>query len=189
VKVGEDHRGGLVGGEGDVAGEAVKGHTAQRVLVGPAVEWLALDLLRSAVLQGAQELTGGSQRAVGRGVFGDAEVAQVGTLLLSWSVRPGQEDVGGFDVAVDQPGMVGGIQGVGYPSEQLTDPVKVHRGVVVDHRGQVGSVDVAHGQVQHVVGVASVIDRDDVRMVQAGGQAGFPLEPMPVFHIGGQSGG
>ena len=35
---------------------------------------------------------------------------------------------------------------------------------------EVGAVDVAHGDVQHAVGLAGFVDRDDVRVVERGGE-------------------
>src|ERR1700710_1132482 len=53
----------------------------------------------------------------------------------------------------------------------------------------VGALHVVHRDPQLVVELASVVDTDDVRVPQTGGDVGFTIEPLPVFRVVGESGG
>ena len=123
-------------GEGDRAGEALVEQAAQGVDVGAAVDRLTADLLGGHVVHR-------SQRALGRllGRIGDpaaeAEVTQPGVQRLLGAVGAGDEDVGGLDVAMDQPGSVGGLQS---PGELLQDGhggVRGEPALAADHPLQV----------------------------------------------------
>jgi hypothetical protein len=82
-------------------GQALIQHARQRVYVHPAIGLdLGADLLRRHVGDGADGLAESGQRTVVGGV-GDPEVDQGGELVVA------QQDVGGFDIAVDKPGVMG----------------------------------------------------------------------------------
>jgi hypothetical protein len=111
------------------AGEALEEHARQRVLIGPPVDAAPLDLLGRDVEDGAHHLAGGGQPAVGVGLLGQPEVGEVGVDL---PVPAGglEQDVGGLDVAVDQPLGVGGVERGGDLGEDLEgelDPDRASR--------------------------------------------------------------
>ena len=142
------------------AGEAVEEHTAEGVDVRAAVELLAQDLLRGAVVHGTEEepRLGCALRAR---VLGDAEVTEVGVLL-----RLSEKDVGRLDVAVDEPGAVGGVERA---PDLVGDPQRLGRGqrsALLDHRLQAWPPHVAHGEIKDAVDLPGVVDRDHVRMVE-----------------------
>ena len=67
----------------------------------------------------------------------EAEVAQPGVQWLLGAVGAGDEDVGGLDVAMDQAGAVGGLQG---PRDLLQDGhggVRREAALATDHPLQV----------------------------------------------------
>jgi hypothetical protein len=108
---------------------------------------------------GADGGVGRCQCGVG-GAAGDAEVDEVGEVVV------GQQDIGGFDIAVHQPGLVGAMQRRG----DLFDDVNCTCGFErpsVEQSLQVGAVDQAHGHIEAAVDLADVVDRHDVRVVQA----------------------
>ncbi len=89
VRVREQHR----------AGQQLIGGCREGVLVGPAVDGVAHQLLGSRVGHGADDHVGGGQSAlasVGQ-LTGNAEVTQQDS---SFAVTVGDQDVGGLDVAV-----------------------------------------------------------------------------------------
>ena len=98
------------------AGEALVEHRAERVDVGGGGRGLAADLLRGAVVDRPDELP-----------------ARVRTVSPSPLVRPKSarnarsslvdEDVLGLDVAVDQAGRVGGVEGGGDRGEDAQQPL------------------------------------------------------------------
>ena len=61
------------------------------------------------------------------------------------------------------------------PRVQAVEPAQLG-----DHRGQGLAVDELHGVVVHAALAADGVDRDDVRVVQAGGGLGLDLEPLEL---------
>lgn len=63
--------------------------------------------------------------------------------------------------------------------------VETYRGIAVDDGGEVGTVYVTHGQIQHVLCVAGIVDRDDVGMVEAGGGSSLAFKATSIISVGG----
>jgi hypothetical protein len=120
--------------------------------------------------------------APARGRLGDAEVAQVHVPAPG----PGDQDVAGLDVAVHQARGVYGVERVGHRLQQGTQRLDVEPAFALEHRAEVLAVDEPHRQVQHTVRVARVVDRDDVRVLEAGRDGGLPLEAVAVLPVGGE---
>src|SRR5512132_174702 len=102
-----------------VAGETVEGNAAERVDIRPAVERAALDLLWSAVVDGAEKGARLGQLFRGRALR-EPEVAEVGVVAAL-----GQEDVRGLDVTVDESRAMGFVE---RPCALLHDPSRLVRG-------------------------------------------------------------
>ena len=73
---------------------------------------MALGLLGSHVAGRAHHLAGQGVSRVGVQELGQAEVADLGDTV------GGQEDVAGLEVAMDDPGLVGGVDGAGEGLDQ-----------------------------------------------------------------------
>src|SRR5262245_52490094 len=91
-----------VAGVGRVAGEALVEHAGQGVDVGAGFGVGGGKAFGGHVGPGAQGGVGRCECGVGGGA-GDAEVDEVGEVVV------GQQDVGGFDVAVHQSALVGAV--------------------------------------------------------------------------------
>ena len=107
------------------------------------------------------------------GVFqraGDAEIDEVGEVVLV------EQDVGRFDVAVDQPDLVGGMQRLGDLLDDAHRPRRRQR-AVGEHacRSRPSISRMSH--VQSAVDLAVVVDRDDVWAVEPCRGVGFAAEP------------
>src|SRR3978361_2561228 len=98
----------------------------------------------------------------------DAEVDQVDVVLPAGG--GGQQDVGGFDVAVHQAVGVRGVQGTGDLGHDVHGPGRGKPTVLREQSGQIGTFDQAHVDEQLAVDLAEVVDRDDVRFPQPGSQ-------------------
>jgi hypothetical protein len=181
-EVGVDHRRRLGTGVGHLTGQRAEGEAGQAVLVGAAIDPPALDLLRRRVVHRAHVLPRRRELAPARGRLGDAEVAQV----HGPAAGTGDQDVAGLDVAVHQTRGVHGVEGVGHRLQQGAQRLDVEPTVALEHRAEVLAVDEAHRQVEHAVRVARVVDRDDVRVLQAGRDGGLPLEAVAVLPVGGE---
>ena len=164
--MGEDRRDVRPAPVRDRAREALEQQAGQAVLVGAAVERLAADLLRRDVVDRAHELAVGGT-ALGRALR-QAEVGQVAVLAPVLAV---EQDVAGLDVAMDEAAAVGGVQRIGDLGGDRDRPGRVERALAAQQRLQVAAADVAHGDEQAPVALARLVDRYDVRVVQAGGEA------------------
>src|SRR6202041_3762456 len=120
---------------------------------------------------------------------GDAEVGQHDSSPLAISL--GQQDVGGFDVTVQQSALMCIVQRVGDGADDLERQRLRHsRGIpAAQQLGGVGSVDVIHRQPQLSLEFAAVVNTDDVGLPQLGGDVCFAAQPLPVLVVRGQRGG
>ena len=112
-----------VPGKRRASGQALIQHTRQRVDIGAGILLgSGAQPLRCDVLEGADRVAGlGHSRFVGGA--GDPEINQVGEVVLV------EQDVGRFDVAVQQTDLVGGVQGLGDPLDDAHRPRRLQRPV------------------------------------------------------------
>ena len=81
---------------------------------------------------------------------------------------------------MDDPGGVRGGERVGGLPDDAGRPVRRERTVALDEGGEGGPLDVLHHQPLLVAVGHQVVDGDDVRVVEAGGQPGLALGPGEV---------
>ncbi len=149
--------------EGRLAGDALVEHVAEGVDVRGRVGHLAGDVLRAEVGDGADQ-----HARAGQGVVVDAarqaEVhhGDAGHPLLTAR----HEDVGGLDVAVDDPARVGVREGLGDRDPDVDDARQVDRRP--DHLLQAQALDHGHDIEQHARVATEVVDRDDRRVTELG---------------------
>ena len=62
----------------------------------------------------------------------------------------------------------------------------LERRLLVEQTGEVGAVDVAHRDVELPVGLAGVVDREDVRVIERGRQLALDEEPLAEALVGRQ---
>jgi hypothetical protein len=142
--------GGLAGGDGAQ-------HGAEGVDVAGGAGPCAAEHLGGGVGDGAGDDTGGG--ALGVAEAGDPEVGQ---LVVA---DPRRQDVGRLDVAVEDPGLVGGAERIAHLDGDPEDLLPRGRAVV----GQLGLErarrQVLHGEEgQPLLGLAGVVHGDDVRV-------------------------
>jgi hypothetical protein len=126
----------------------------------------------------------GEAGARGLGVLGQAEVGQVGVLLA----LVGDQHVGGLDVAVDEPAAVRGVERAPDLPDDADGALGVQPVRRLDERAHVGALDVAHREVEHALRLAGLEDRDDVGMVDRGGELRLGLEAVAEVDVVGQLG-
>lgn len=174
--LGQD-RGGMTPGERLLSGEALEEDTAEREHVRPRVDVaLSARVLGGHVAQRAHaEARDGDVMGV-RPAAGDAEVQDLGARRLAAD----QEQVAGFDVAVDDASLVRRRQTVSHPAgeghslgqrERLASEAARERLAVEPLHDQVGFLR-RGATVRHVA--------DNRRMVQLGEQRALELQPLDV---------
>ncbi len=157
-------------GNGSPAGQALIEHACQRVDVGTGLDLSGVEALGGHVGPRADGGVGRCQRGVAGGA-GDAEVDEIGEVVL------GQQDVGRFDVAVHQSGLVGAVQCRGDLFDDVHGAFGWHR-AVVEQGLQVVARDQSHGHVQASFDFSDVVDRHDMGVVEACGGACFAAEAL-----------
>ncbi|MCO5168447.1 MAG: hypothetical protein M9894_19070 [Planctomycetes bacterium] len=161
------------------AGEALVEDRPEAVDVGARVERLVVahGLLGRHVAGGAQRGAGGGQALVAPGL-GDAEVRDP-----RHAVRV-EEDVRRLEVAVEDPAPVRVLEPVRRLRQHLEGAALVHGPGAPQERVQRLAADQLHGQVADAVGLADVVDRDDVAVREARRGAGLVEEALHVLARG-----
>ena len=194
------------GFEDDAAGVSAKGKRARRHFVeddaegeevAASVEIFAADLFGRHVGDGAERAAWAGEmffprtlrcRGVGNGVaadgsgagnFGEAEVENFRVAAL------GDEDVGGLDIAVNDAGVVSGVEGVGAVDADFEEAFEFER-VRGDDVLERGAVEKFHGDEGAAVVFADVVDGADVGMVQRGGGTRFTFESFERLRVVGE---
>ena len=164
--------------EGDVAGEHLEQHDAERVDVGLAVDVVAERLLGGDVVGGAEHAAVGGQALLVEGAS-DAEVGDLGRAFLV------DEDVLGLDVAVDDVAIVRRLERAGdldRVGDRLVDGQPAHAADAVLERL---ALDVLEDDVGAAVLLTGVDDADDVRVRELRDGAGLATEALELVGVRG----
>ncbi len=124
-------------------------------------------LLRSGVADRADELPGLGQAADRARVLGEAEVREIGMVERHRRAPMDQQHVGRLDVAVNQAPFVSGAERARDLGADRDRALDLERAVRADQPAQIRILDLTHGDEQEAVGLACVVDRDDVGVVDA----------------------
>ena len=88
------------------------------------------------------------------------------------------EDVRRLHVAVDEPARVRRVERGGDLRDDAERAAHRQPSLGDEQRLQVAAVDVLHRDVEHVVGLARVVDGDDARVVERRGEPRLAQEPL-----------
>ena len=143
---------------------------------------LAHGLLRRHVVRRADGQAHGGELLAPRGAhrLGHAEVGDQGVAL-------GDQDVVGLDVAVDDPPPVRVRQGLRDFAQDGDHGGGRERAFALDPRAQGLALDERHHVVHDVAGAAGGEERDDVGVLQSGGDLDLAPEPLDA-DVGGRLG-
>lgn len=164
-KDGGDDTGGALAGEGAFAAAHFVEDATEGEEVATGIDGFALELFRGHVLQGSGDFAAGGDGGDGGvggggdGLDGEPEIEELDALF-------GEQNVAGFEVAVDDAFFVGGIEGVedlGGDGESFVDRQGAGKG---------RAVDVLHDEIVR----ADVVEGADVGVVEGGNGAGFGVE-------------
>ena len=112
---------------------------------------------------------------------GDPGQAEVDDLDLAVRL---QVDVGGLQVAMDDPVGVRKGEAVADLIDEVELGLQAHRPLPVDDLLEVRPLQQLHGDVQMSLLFAEVVDGDDVRVVEAGGRLRLAQEAPPKVVVG-----
>ena len=98
------------------------------------------------------------------------------------------EDVGRLHVSVDEAPGVSRLERSRDLRDEGDDLLRLQPAALLQPRLQVGAVDVAHRDVEDPVLAASLVDRDDVRMLERGGDLRLALEALAEVLVVAQPG-
>ena len=163
-------------------GEQEEEGQPQCVDVGANIHAMAVDpLLRGEVVgraehRGAIELLGD----VVVGVLEEEGQAHVQDLDVPLLV---EQEVGGLDVAVDQPGLVCVLQAQCRLTNAVGGPLDVHRAFPRDRRLQARAFDVLDHQEVHLAVLIDIVSPADVRMVERGARPRLAMEPLDCGRV------
>ena len=102
-------------------------------------------------------------------------------------VGPGlDEDVRGLHITVNHPPRMRGVEGAGDLRPETETTCRRQRLALLQQRLQVRPFDVAHRDVENPVGIARVVDRDDVRVRDRGRSARLANEPLAEAFVLGK---
>ena len=129
--------------------QAFEEDAAERVHVRALVDRPTLDLLRSDVVHGTDELARVREAGSRLGMFGQAEVGEIDALEHLDPVVDARsiQDVSWLDVTMDQTGLVGSVQRSAHLTDERTCTRLRAAAPPAQERLQVGAVDVAHHDV------------------------------------------
>ena len=158
------------------AGEALEHHDAERENIGPPVKRPAARLLGRHVPWRADDDAALARIRPGRGIGRAGQRQPREAKIDHFHVPAGaDDDVGRLDVAVDQAAAV-------RRGQRLSDFTRIAHGVV-DRQGSAAQpvaqrlpFDVLDDEEVDAVVTADVVERADVRMIEAGDRASFLLE-------------
>ena len=160
----------VVAVEGQAAGGELVEHDAEGVEIGAAVDFFAQRLLGRHVGDGAGDaaLAGDAD-----GALADGE-AEIDELDRGGAGAVGEEDVGGFEVAVDEAVLVGVAEGFAELGGELDGFFEGFGFAFLEAR----AFDQLHDEVGHVLVLADVVDGDHVRVAEGGRGAGLAEEAL-----------
>ena len=191
AQAGEIGRVTLQAGEGGVgigladerhaAGEALVEHEPERVQVGAAIEASSAHLLGREVLGRAHHHVVARQVVAAVETLGDAEVGEQDATVGR------HEDVAGLDVAVDEAGAVGGVEGGGDARADVDRQLRAEPGLHVEQLAQALAVDELHDDGLAAAFGEHVVDGDDVGMGEPGDGDGLAAEALGDDGIGRQA--
>ena len=163
--------------EGRLCGQALEQQAAERIDVGAPVDRVAGDLLGGDVVDRSHQLAVLGQGCLLVEALGEAEVRQIGVVPSAVAGAGIEQHVGGLHVPVDEPASMGGVEGAGNLRQQLDRVLGVER-ALAQALLEVRALDIAHGDEKQAVGLAGLVDGDDVRVVDRGCELGLFEKPL-----------
>lgn len=187
AQVGFERESAVVRGVRDGAGEQLVQDAAQRVDVHAVIQPLEPDLFRRGVVRGEQQIADAGQLDGLVDRLGDPEVHQQDLLQVLGMTAGSEQDVGRFDIAVQQPA---GMRIVQRDADLAYDVHGSFRGQrpVLEHLAAVGSGDVLHVDPELVIRASAVVHSHDVPVVQLRREIRLTLEPNLETGVTGQVG-
>jgi hypothetical protein len=167
--------------EGHPAGQTLVEHQPEGVQVGPTVEPPAAHLFGRQVLGRAHHHVVAGQVVATVETLGDAEVGEQNTTVGR------HEDVAGLDVAVDEAGAMGGVEGGGDARADVDRQLRAEPGLHVEQLTQALAVDELHDDGLPATVGEDVVHGDDVGVGEPSDGNGLAAEAFGDDRVGRQT--
>ena len=162
--------------EGQPSGEHFVEHHAHRVEVRPIVGNVALGLLGAYVMHRADGLVGhGVHSAAGKPC--NAEIGHLDGAVLE------QHNVLGFDIPVNDPVVVGMLQGAQDLDGEVHGFLPIQYAFMLDIFFEGDAVNILHDDVVHPIGEVDIVYPHDVGVGKQSHRLGFILEPAEQLSV------
>lgn len=161
---------------GRSAGEQFVQDTGEGVHVAAVVYRGIRKSFRSNVIEGANGFSRLGEPG-GAGGAGQPEIDQAGEVVS------GEQDVRGFDVAVQHRFGVRGIQGCGDLAYQAHRARRIERPVTFEQRLQIHAADQPHVDVNLAVDLPAAVDRQHMRLAQPARGTGLPEQALTEHRV------
>lgn len=166
---GEAHWGFAI--EGELTGEHFKEEDGKRVNIGMVVDILATLGLFWAHISGRANHLIASDIGITFSDFGDTEIGEESGLMFI------EEDVSGFEIAVDNPFLMGLVEGGGDTTGDSEDIGEGQTGWGLgDTVDEGAAAHVTHNEIRQIFIDIEVINGDDGGMFEGGDDTGFGTE-------------
>ncbi|OBH03677.1 hypothetical protein A5696_07250 [Mycobacterium sp. E2699] len=158
-------------------GEKVKRGGSQGILVGAAIDLCTHQLFGRGIGKGADGEIGRRKSADVAEWSCNAEVGQQNSSPAVLGL--GEQDVGRFDIPMQQPALVGVVKRVGDSGNDGAHVPYRHTGsvAVFQELAGIGALDVIHCNPKASIELPAIMYADDVRVPQPRGQVGLAVEP------------
>ena len=169
-----DLRHGRQHGERRMPREHLVQNAPERVEVAPAVErHILVGLLGAHVRGRAGQSAGAGEAALGRRAHraGHAEVGHDGVAFL-------EQDVLGLDVAMDHALPVCVVERIGHFARETKRPRRREAALAVEEVAERAVAHAGHDIIKEAAGIAGVVQRQQMGMLQPGHQPDLPQEPV-----------
>jgi hypothetical protein len=134
-------------------------------------------LLGRHVARRAHRDAGQGEAATAFQASSQAEIRDLGSALA------GQQDIGRFQIAVNDPALVSNLDGVSQRGHQRGG-LSRRLGRARQLLGQVATLDKFHREIRPAVHLAGFVNLHDIRMTQTGHCLGLAQEPLQLLRTG-----
>ena len=167
--------------KGERSRQRLEQEASQCVDVGAAVDLVSTDLLRRHIIHRSHQAP--VSWLTIRSTLGQAEIGKVRVLAPSLLV---EQNVRGLHIPVHEPRCVGRVESICNLDCDCNRACRLERALAAQKLLQVRAIDVTHRDEQPSIRLSRLIDRDDVRVIEARRKARLAQHPISETDVFGE---